>query len=770
VPVAKSPTVDVEGRSDEGADVDRHVFARLVSSAKLRPPARPVRTVRRSALLDRLLAADVPQVVSITAPPGYGKTTLLAQWADADPRPVAWLTLDRLDNDPAALVAGLAASLETVAGPLIDVATASVFHAEDAVAVALPRIARGLEEWGGRALLILDDVHVLAGRDAADLLALLVGHLPPTIGVALAGRAAPAAPLARLRAADRLLELGTEDLAMSDQEARQLAAGAGADLRADELQELQRSTEGWATGIYLAVRSRAGRGRGSPVRASGGDRDIAAYLRAEITDTLDPDDVTFLLRTSVLDDVDSRAAVAVAGSADAAMRLARLSEGRQLISQVGEAGGTYRYHHLLRDFLQGELERRDPLEARRLHGRAAQWYRSVGRADRAVDHAIASGDLDTAAELASAAGADILFTGRTTTFDGWIETLGPAVIQRHPELAVTAGWLYVLDGRPEPAERMALIADRSSLDGPLPDGSASFVSQRAMLRAIMARRGLNDALRSAAVAAAAEGRGSPWHTLANLLLGWTLELSGDLADASAAYEVACEEARLRPGGGAVSFAKRATLAIRGQRWDEAAQLLDRSRELMGTVHLDRKLAALLVYAASARVAIHAGEVQAARAHLVRAQLARPTATIAAPFFAVDGLLELARAYLAFSDPTGARGVLRDAEHILRQRPDLGTLSLELDDITAQLVGAEQVLAGSSALTVAEMRVLPFLPTYLSLPEIGVRLGISRNTVKTHAMSIYSKLWASSRGEAVERAVELGLLEPYPALQQGQRRL
>jgi LuxR family maltose regulon positive regulatory protein len=117
-----------------------------------------------------------------------------------------------------------------------------------------------------------------------------------------------------------------------------------------------------------------------------------------------------------------------------------------------------------------------------------------------------------------------------------------------------------------------------------------------------------------------------------------------------------------------------------------------------------------------------------------------------------------------SDPAGAQIVVREAEEIVRRTPSLGILTDELLEVRRYLSGAATALVGSSALTSAELRILPFLPTYLSFPEIADRLSISRNTVKTHAMSIYGKLWASSRGEAVERAVELGLLEPYPGLE------
>ena len=148
---------------------------------------------------------------------------------------------------------------------------------------------------------------------------------------------------------------------------------------------------------------------------------------------------------------------------------------------------------------------------------------------------------------------------------------------------------------------------------------------------------------------------------------------------------------------------------------------------------------------------------------MQAQLVRPLLSSAAPWFSVHTLLEVARAYLAVDDPAGAELAVREAEAIARVRPGIGVLARELVDLRAEVSRSAGQSGRSSALTAAEQRVLPFLPTYLSFQEIADRLDISRNTVKSHATSIYGKFGSSSRGEAVETAVELGLLEPYPAL-------
>ena len=168
-------------------------------------------------------------------------------------------------------------------------------------------------------------------------------------------------------------------------------------------------------------------------------------------------------------------------------------------------------------------------------------------------------------------------------------------------------------------------------------------------------------------------------------------------------------------------------------------------------------------AVAARVAIQVGDLPRARERLVLAQLARPSASTVAPWFSVDALLELARAYLAVSDPAGAQVAVREADRIARRRPGLGTLATQLVEMHTRLGEASSVLIGSSTLTPAELRLLPILSTHMQFEEIGARLSLSPHTIKTQARSIYAKLGASNRSEAVARAVEIGLLEPYPGL-------
>jgi LuxR family transcriptional regulator, maltose regulon positive regulatory protein len=474
-----------------------------------------------------------------------------------------------------------------------------------------------------------------------------------------------------------------------------------------------------------------------------------------------------LTRTSILDTVTPAAADAVAGMPFAGQFVSRLARHHLLIQEVDGADVSYRYHHLLRDFLAAELERREPGASIDLHRRAAAWYARSGDLELAIGHARLGGDTDQAARLVIAAAVPAYGLGQITTVARWMAGFEPAAFHRHPPLAVLAAWVSVLTGSPERADAMADVADHGSFDGPPGDGSASFASQRAILRSAMVRNGPREALANATYAASQELPDSPWRPHLLQSLGTARLALGDLDGADAAYDEALVAGEGRPSPTTMAvLATQASIRTRRGDWDAADGLLRRMRQQHPGVVDDGTVTSLIVHAVSARLAIHGGELNRGREELVHAQLVRPLASHAIPLVSVAALLELARAYLAISDPGGAQLVLREAEAIVRRRPMLGLLTTEVMELRRRLAGAAATLAGSSTLTSAELRVLPMLPSYLSFQDIADRLSISRNTVKTHAMSIYGKLWASSRGEAVERAVELGLLEPYPGLDPG----
>jgi LuxR family maltose regulon positive regulatory protein len=198
-------------------------------------------------------------------------------------------------------------------------------------------------------------------------------------------------------------------------------------------------------------------------------------------------------------------------------------------------------------------------------------------------------------------------------------------------------------------------------------------------------------------------------------------------------------------------------------WERAAEYARESHRRIERVQLGAAASTALVHAVAARVAIHHGDLAHGREELVHAQLVRPLASHALAPTVIVALLEVARAYLAIADPAGAGSAVAEAERILKRRPDLGVLAHQLAQVRERVHGASETLARPSTLTPAELRVLPMLSTHLMFEEIADRLHVSKHTVKAQVVSIYGKLGASSRGEAVDRAIEIGLLEPFSGL-------
>jgi len=700
--------------------------------------------------------------VSVVAPPGYGKTVLLADWAARAGEPVAWLTLDALDNDPSVFLSYLAVAIDRIAP--IDGAVAAAIAAPPSrvLATAVPHLARALHEIGRPAIVVLDDAHRLIDRTCLDALAQLLDYLPPGLRLAIAARAEPDLPFGRIRARGDLLEITGRDLAVDAEETEAIAGAAGWRLAPSEARALAERTEGWAAGIYLAAVAgrREGPGRAS-VDVSGRSGFIAEYLRSELSADLQDEDLGFLARTSILEIVEPPVAEAVVETRGLAGRLAALAHSNQLIQAVSGPDTAYRYHGLLREFLLSELERREPGMTPTLHRRAATWYAAADRTDLAIEHALVGDDTDMAARLVTAVTLSTLYGGHGDTLDRWLRSFDDGAFARYPPLAVIGAWIHSLHGRPEAADRLADIAERSTFTGHPGDGSASFESARAMLRALVCRRGPEDMLADATFAVSAERPGSRWRTSALFLLGSAHLMLGDETAADAAFVDAIEAGAM--AGAMVALAKRASLALARGDATAADGFARESEAVLGRAAYGNLVTALLVNAVSARVAIHLGDLPRARERLVLAQLARPSASTAAPWFSVDALLELARAYLAVSDPAGAQVAVREAEAIARRRPRLGTLTTQLAEMGERLAEASVVLVGSSTLTPAELRLLPILSTHMQFVEIGARLGLSRHTIKTQARSIYAKLGASNRSEAIELAVDIGLLEPFPGL-------
>ena len=735
----------------------------LVASKLHRPLIRPG-TVRRSSLVERLARGGPRPVVSVVAPAGYGKTTLLSQWAGRDGLAAAWVSVDEGDNDPKVLLRYVAQALDAVEPIDERVFDALASPVSSVPGSVVPRLGSAFSSMTSPVVLVLDDVHVLRNVECRAALSVLADHVPGGSRLVFAGRAQPPLRVARLRAEGKILEIGPDDLSLTCDEASSLLRNMDLALAEDDVAELHERTEGWPAGLYLAALylREGGPLATAAVSFGGSDRLVSAYLESEFLSRISRQQRVFLTRTAVLERMCGPLCDAVLDIGGSAAILADLAGANVLLVPLDRRGEWYRYHHLFRDMLLAELGRLEPELIPVLRRRAAGWCLRNDLPEEALEYSIAAGDVDSVAGLVEKIGVPAYRQGRVTTVQrwfGWLEDRGG--IGGHPMAAVLASLLSALTARPVEAERWADAVDRWQYGDPAPPGDPSTEAWAAMVRAILCRRGAEQMHADADEAVrrfAAESFVTPAPAL---MQGLARVMSGDLkgGDASLEDAVSVGEVTGAQEDLALALCERSLVAMAHSQWDRAEALAERARTVLRRARIEECYATPLACAVQARAAMHRGDVPAARRELLSAQHLRPLLTYALPHFAVQARLELARVHLALADTAGARTLMREVDDLLRRRPGLGTLAGEAEALRAQLSQDRgSSIPGASALTAAELRLLPLLSTHLSFPQIAGEMFLSRHTVKSQAMSIYRKLGASSRSQAVARSRELGLLE------------
>ena len=726
-----------------------------------RQPCARTNLVPRVALLGLLEASGHSAVIVVQAPPGYGKTTLLAQWADHDPRQFVRLAIDQRDNDPSVLLRKLAAATDRIEphGPGFLERLAS--EGGSVADVVLPHLGAVLSAAPVPVVLVLDDLHLLRNPDCLEAVGKLIDHLPAGSQLAVASRGEPPLPLARLRAEGRMLEIGPDDLALDHQEAATLLEGAQLNVDPVELGELLTRTEGWPVALQLAAswsRTRSGRQAGT-VALPGDDRFLADYLQVVVLSRLPSSVVSFLIRCSVLDRLSGPLCDAVletTGSADLLEGLARSS---MLVIPLDRRRRWYRLHRLFRELLRSQLERDQPREARGLTRRAAEWCERNDLAEAAVDYAMAAGDADRAARLVVQSALAVYADGRLSDLQRWFDWLETAgLADRHQAIALLGAWVNVLAGRTAAAERWTEAAERWASDGTPADGIVPIDGSLALLKAALCRRGVDEMRADAADALRLAPTGSPPQAAAQLLLGIAHLLAGNLSAADHSLANAAQAGEeLGVDVAPVALTERSLLAMGRGDWSHAEALAERAGQRSRPEWLERYAASALLYAVLARLAIRRGDVPQARSDLAHAESLSPQLTFTLPHLAVQVRLELARAYLALTDVTATKTALWEVGNLLWNRPDLGVLRVQAEELRAQLGAMRKGTIGASSLTAAEVRLLRLLGTHYSFREIGGQLFLSQHTVKSQAMSIYRKFGVSSRSEAIQYARDLGLL-------------
>ncbi len=727
--------------------------------SKLQVPwARPG-LVPRTALVERLLASRAP-IIAVVAPPGYGKTTLLAQWSERNERRSAWVSLDDRDNDPAFLLSYLAAALDRVDPIEPSVVRSLASPGMVATARIIPLFAAILSSRSAPFSLVIDHLEFVHNRQCLDAIVELALHLPGGSQLAVASRTEPPLPMAHLRAHGRVIEIGADDLAMGPVEAQALLAGTEVELRAADLTTLIERTEGWPVGLYLAALALRSDGRHKTVGVAfgGDDRLMADYLRSEVLSHLSSRTTQFLRRTALLDRLSGPLCDAVLGAGGSRQVLETLERSNLLLVPLDRHREWYRYHHMFQDLLRDELMRSEAELIPLLHDRAAGWLEANGLPDEAIDHAQAAGDAPRAARLFAARAQLTYAAGRMSTalrWLGWFEAHG--LIDGYPQVAMLGALAEAMLGRPTEAERWADAAAAGSFEGLLPDGSP-LDSWLAFLDAYLCRRGVAQMREDAELARDRLSPASPFLGGALFLEGASYLFEGDV-DAADPILARAFDVCLRSGGvptAGLALAERAVVAIERHDWHAAEILADEAVALIEAGHCQDYLTSTLVYAVAARTAVHRGDIAPGREHVERASRLRTLCTYAFPSSA-QFLVQLGYARLELADPAGARAVLHQVRDIIQMRPDLGIVPKQAEELQSIVDTIRDGTVGASSLTVAELRLLPFLATHFTFREIGERTHVSRHTVKTHAMSIYRKFGVSSRSDAIRHAQEVGLL-------------
>jgi LuxR family transcriptional regulator, maltose regulon positive regulatory protein len=740
----------------------RHGAGDARRPGRVRTSARPLREgfVRRPELVQRLVGASDAVLALITAPAGYGKSTLLAEWAECDDRPFGWIALDPCDDTRAAVTSAIARTLENMGWVDPDAWSALMGSTAGDGTSALRRMIRELAHRDHGFVLVIDDAHKVAGTALWAVVTAVLGQLGTGSALAVASRSKPPLPIGRLRAHRALVEVRAEDLAMTPVQAAALLRLAGLELEFGSVQALSKQTEGWPAGLYMAALSLRGEcDVGAALKQfSGGDHVVAEYFRDEFLAALTNDRARFLTRSSVLDDLSGPLCDAVLQQSATAVALDEIARSNLMLVPLDRNHERFRLHGLFKATLRAELRRTEPDLEPRLHRRASAWLERHGDLDGAIGHAVAAGDLGRTGDLLWPNIVGFVSQGHNQTVQDWLGAFSSAQIGACAPLALAAAHSWLMTGHVDRARhfRLAAAAARER------DGAGEMPSLQAgeaIFDAMAAPASAADMMRAATRAFELEPEHGPWRPYCYLFGGVAEHLIGEHRSASGKLEhgMALSLANA-PSVASLCLAQLAMIAIEQEDWTAAVELAERAQRTVDRAGLGDSPISALVFAASAATLAHGGRIDEAKRDLRRATDLLTELGDFISWYGAEARIMLARAALGLADTVKARTLLAEASRLGRRTPDAVIFKRCFEQAWAHIdTLAETALSGPSSLTIAELRILRFLPSHHSFRQIAERLDVSVNTVKTQAHAIYRKLDAASRSEAVAQASRAGLL-------------
>ncbi|NJN19274.1 MAG: hypothetical protein HC822_25005 [Oscillochloris sp.] len=654
-------------------------------AAKLTPPPLRPGLIARATLSMRLNQAAA-RVIVVVAPPGFGKTSLLAAWASMRRRPTAWLNLDERDNDPARWMLHLVAAYDRVAAGVADHALAMLQSPTPAApAVALGALIGELQTLDQIPALVCDDYHVIDNPAVHELVSQLIDQLPATTQVVIAGRSEPPLPLGRLRMRDELLELRVNDLRFGEHEVRALLQGQGLKLNPDDLDALTKRTEGWVGALHLAALTlRESRDSSAQIAALSGDnRYLVDYLAEEVVQRQEADLRAFLLASALPDQVCAGLCVAIGAAADegsAALMLERIERAGLFLLPLDQERRWFRYHGLFAEFLRNRLLRQAGVSLPEVHRRAADWYAAMHLPDDAVRHLLAGGEIAAAAAMIERHGRELLLRGEVSTVRSWLQALPDTVRRERPALGLITAWAAAVAGHFEQIATalhdVETVLDRYSGDPDLPAEFSTPFTPRNLRSETLAIRATVAGLRREIAPAIALGRQAlealPDDSVivrgvVQLMFGTAAYQAGDLGTAVPALEAAAQ------AGEAAALPLIAIFALRqlGEAHSRAGQLhrahatLERALALGARLYPQREHGparpipvAGIVYVPLGMLAYEWNQLERA-AQLLAAgmQLGRQGENVE---ILLMGPIGMAKLRAAQGDPEGARAEIRAA--------------------------------------------------------------------------------------------------------------
>ena len=691
------------------------------------PPVRPD-VVSRPPLLGLLDEGAGRKLTLVSAPAGYGKTTLLSEWAARAANPVAWLSLDEADGDPAVLWRDVVEALGNAGAGL---GSSRDVSSPDAVAAALAAQRRAVA-------LVLDGYERIADARCNESLWSLVEQAPRTLQLVFSGRVDPPFPVGELRDRGDLLEIRVGDLRMADVEAAELLhRSLGGSIAVRELVRLIDRCEGWPAALHLIASART-------------DESADAHLTELLLGTVlaaRPDELDFLLRTSVLDELTGPLCDAVLGTSGSAEMLREMERENLLVELVDDEGPRYRLHGELRRVLRAELDRTAPELVPTLHRRASSTYRRMPRRDAAIEHALLAGDAAEAGREIVRSWRRLIDSGGQARLLEWVDRLPPALVAADARLGLVRAWLLLLDGRREESEASLAAARRAATAKEL---RSAVAREGVLLHAAVPWDDVGTALMLARRARQTERQGIR-RAVAAWALGWSSWWNGDLDSAAEALEDAVV------GPVFLRCAAHAVLSrVELERGDQ-----ERAEALARTADRDVRVNGLSDVRQLGMVATALGAADAARSpgSGALAQLERGVRLRRAwghPLETADALIAAAPTAAAVVGRRQAATMLAEARRLVAGCSDPGVLAERLARAERAALPRPDRLRSDPVLSERELAVLRLLARGRSKREIGAELYLSFNTVHSHTKAIYRKLGVSSRVEAVARAHELGV--------------